>query len=209
MLVSPCPSSAARICRTCTNMPQSTGQYRRCQRGWKKRRNRYVILLLPDWRWIFGGIFIARGAAMLPAQACAKWPPYFLFRAHDRARWKLNSTNPFHHEWLCKVAILWYFIGKPCCVRLFPFKQYLNAQRSHVTSICSTILLTFSLVKASGIGLGRGVLFVSECQGETLSLQPRLTARRLVLTATALPCVLPVSRRTRSLKICPRALLYD
>lgn len=33
-----------------------------------------------------GGVFVSRGAAMLPAQACAKWPPYLLFRAHDGSR---------------------------------------------------------------------------------------------------------------------------
>ena len=34
----------------------------------------------------FGGVFMARGATMLPAQACAKWPPFLLFRAHDGTR---------------------------------------------------------------------------------------------------------------------------
>lgn len=28
-------------------------------------------------------IFILSGAAVLPAPACAKWPPYLLFCAHD------------------------------------------------------------------------------------------------------------------------------
>lgn len=91
-----------------------------------------------------------------------------------------------------------YFIRKPCCVHLCHFKTHPKAQRNHVTCICSTILLTFSLVKASGdrprgycwIGLGRCVLSVSKCQGETVSPSPVLTARCCVLTAPALPCVL-------------------
>ena len=69
MLASLCPSSAARICRTCTNMPRSTGRCRRCQPGWRKRRNRYVFTFaarpLLD---LFGRVFMSTGAAV---PACA------------------------------------------------------------------------------------------------------------------------------------------
>lgn len=34
----------------------------------------------------FSSVFMWRGAAMLPAQACAKWPPCLLGRAHDGSR---------------------------------------------------------------------------------------------------------------------------
>lgn len=34
----------------------------------------------------FGCVFVSTGATMLPAQACAKWPPYLLLRAHDGSR---------------------------------------------------------------------------------------------------------------------------
>lgn len=34
----------------------------------------------------FGGVFMSGGAALLPAQACPKWPPYLLVRAHDGSR---------------------------------------------------------------------------------------------------------------------------
>lgn len=151
MLVSLYPSSAARICQTCTNMPQSTGQCRRCQLGWKKKRNRYVFFisgrLLLEY---YGSVFVPMGAAMLPAQACAKWPPCLLFRAHDGSRWIQNITVLFHNRCCDKGVAAGYFIRKPCCGRLFHSKLPPNAQRSHVTRICSTILLTLSVVKASG-----------------------------------------------------------
>lgn len=34
----------------------------------------------------FGCVFLAGSAAKLPAQACAKWPPCLLIRAHDGSR---------------------------------------------------------------------------------------------------------------------------
>ncbi len=98
----------------------------------------------------FGSVFTSRGATMLPAQACAKWPPYLRFRTHDGSRWILNIMTRFYHSCSYKVAAARYFIREPCCVRLFHLKLHPKAQRSHVTCICSTILLTFSSVEASG-----------------------------------------------------------
>lgn len=34
----------------------------------------------------FGCVFLADSAAMLPAQACAKWPPCLFIRTHDGSR---------------------------------------------------------------------------------------------------------------------------
>lgn len=150
MLVSPCPSSAARICRTCMNMLRSTGQCHRCRLGWKKRRNRYVSVFAGRTTADhFGCVIIASGAAMLPAQACAKWPPCLFFHAHDRSRRILNITTPFDHCCRCNVTTVWNVVSKTGCNRLFRFRSHPKAQRSHVTCIRSTILLTFSSVEAS------------------------------------------------------------
>ena len=98
----------------------------------------------------FGSVFVSRGATMLPAQACAKWPPCLLFRAHDGSRRILNITTPLHRGCCPTATAVRYCVREPCCVRLFHSKLHPKAQRSHVICICFTILLTFSLVKASG-----------------------------------------------------------
>lgn len=46
-------------------------------------------------RSLLAVFFTSRGAAMLPAQACAKWPPCLLVRAHDGSRRTPNIAAPF------------------------------------------------------------------------------------------------------------------
>lgn len=95
-------------------------------------------------------VFMARGATIACASLC-KMAAMSVLSVHttdfdEYSTLAARSTTGCAHN----VARLRYLIRKPCCVHLFPTKRHLNAQRSHVTSICSTILLTFSLVKANG-----------------------------------------------------------
>lgn len=88
---------------------------------------------------------------MLPAQAAAKWPPCLLGgEQHDGPRRTPNTAAPFHRTrppWLATVR---YFIPRPGCAAYFRSQPRPKAQRSHVTLIRATILLTFSAVKAGG-----------------------------------------------------------
>lgn len=112
----------------------------------------------------FGCVFLAGSAAMLPAQACAKWPPCLLIRAHDGSRWRPNITESFDRWCRYKVPAVGDFIRKLGCVRQICLGMKSKAQRSHVTFMRSTILLTFLF----GEGLKRPVVSVNHCQGATL-----------------------------------------
>lgn len=142
----------------------------------------------------FGGIFTSRGATMLPAQGCAKWPPCLLFRAHDGSRWIFNIIRPFHHMCYYNAAQIWFCIRESCCVRLFHLKLHPKAQRSHVICLCSTILLTFSSVKAGGDRPWLWCDFRAPMPGGDTEPRPGLTAKCCVLTAPAPPCVLHTAR---------------
>lgn len=133
----------------------------------------------------FSSVFPSMGAAMLPAQACAKWPPWRLLRARDGSRRIPNITVVFHDGCFSKGVAARYLVRKPCCGHLFPSKLPPKAQRSHVTRVCSTILLTFSLVEASGVGLRRGALRRPTARGRHWAPHPALTASCRVLTAPA------------------------
>lgn len=102
---------------------------------------------------------------MLPAQACAKWPPCLLIRAHDGSRRRPNITAPFDRWCRYKVSAVRDFIRKPGCVGQICLGLKWKAQRSHVTFMRSTILLTFLF----GEGPERLVVPVNPRQGETPS----------------------------------------
>lgn len=57
-------------------MPLSIGQYRKCQLGWRKRKNRYVLSLADSYLICFLHFHNMGGVAILPAQLCTKWRPY-------------------------------------------------------------------------------------------------------------------------------------
>lgn len=137
---------------------------------------------------------------MLPAQACAKWPPYLPVRVHDGTRRILNIPTPFYRGCFSKLLTMWYFIRKPCCVHLLDSKLRWKAQRSHVTCICASILLTFSSVKASGDRPRTWCTFREQMPGGDSEPRPGLTARCCVLTASALPCVLHLASAARRKK---------
>lgn len=134
------------------------------------------------FRALFIRVFTPRELLMLPAQAGAKWPPCLLFRAHDGSRRIPNLAHKLHFVRVCKIATVRYWVCKPGCVHLFCFKPPLKAQRSHVTPVCASILLTFWSVKTSG-NRPRTARAPSSIwlQGETASTRSRLglTARLL------------------------------
>lgn len=126
-----------------------------------------VCFFIAHWLTVghFGCVFLAGSAAMLPAQACAKWPPCLLIRTHDGSRWRPNITVSFDRWCRYKVHVVWDFICKLGCVRQICLGMKSKAQRSHVTFMRSTILLTFLF----GEGLVRRVVLLNHCQGETLN----------------------------------------
>lgn len=71
------PSSVVRIYQTYTNMHQLTGQCRRCQRGWRKKRNRYALTVRKSANKYFPHFYIIRGVPLFSAQGSTKWPPVF------------------------------------------------------------------------------------------------------------------------------------
>lgn len=87
-------------------------------------------------------------------------------------------------------AQIWFCIRESCCVRLFHLKLHPKAQRSHVICLCSTILLTFSSVKAGGDRPWLWNDFRAPMPGGDTEPRPGLTAKCCVLTAPAPPCVL-------------------
>lgn len=81
---------------------------------------------------------------MLPAQAAAKWPPCLLGGGHlDGARRTLNIVAPFHRTLPPELGTFRYWTPRSGCVAYSRFQPRQKAQRSHVTLIRATILLTF------------------------------------------------------------------
>lgn len=161
--------------------------------GMEKEEESVCFLLPADWRWITLAVFSYRGAPLCCLRKLVQNGRHvLLFRAHDGSRRILNITTPLHHGCHYKVPAVRYFIREPCCVHLFHSDLHPKAQRSHVTRICSTILLTFSLVEASGDRPRTPCTFREQMPGGDTEppSKPGLTARCCGLTAPALPCVL-------------------
>ena len=119
--------------------------------GMEKEEESVCFLLLADWRWITLAVFSHRGAPLCCLRKLVQNGRHvLLFRAHDGSRRILNITTPLDRGCHYEVPAVWYFIRKAGCVHLFHPDVHPKAQRSHVTRICSTILLTFSSVEASG-----------------------------------------------------------
>lgn len=136
----------------------------------------------------FGCVFLAVSAAMLPAQACAKWPPCLLIRTHDGSRWRPNITVSFDHWYRYKVSAVWDFIRKLGCVRQICLGIKSNAQRSHVTFMRSTILLTFWWRPRTACS------FRESLPGGDTEPSRLLSSECCFLTAPVPPCVFHVAR---------------
>lgn len=149
----------------------------------------------------FGRVFTPRGRRYVACASLGKMAaisaPLFFFRAHDGTRRIPGITTRLHRGGRLEAAAGRYSIRGPCCVGPFGQKPPPKTQRSHVTCICSTILLTFSLVKGKREQASDVVHFPragARGRQRVRPARPGLTARCCVLTAPAPPCVLHTVR---------------
>lgn len=138
----------------------------------------------------FGCVFLAGSAAMLPAQACAKWPPCLLIRAHDGSRWRPNITESFDRWCRYKVPAVGDFIRKLGCVRQICLGMKSKAQRKSRDFYALHHFVDFSFWWRPQTACSSRELLPGGDTGPSHLLGSECS----LLTAPVPPCVLHVAR---------------